>query len=82
MAKRKEKKSKENTCVDNSCWELSFAGKPEYLVVDTRQNQWLTQILETNEHFNAAIANMEKNGKIELVRKVNAAKLYKINYEN
>ena len=61
-------------------WWLDFAGKPEYLVVDTRPNQWLTQILETNEHWEEAIANMEKLEKIQLMSKVSNARLYKILY--
>ncbi|KKU88175.1 MAG: hypothetical protein UY16_C0012G0016, partial [Candidatus Gottesmanbacteria bacterium GW2011_GWA2_47_9] len=42
--------------------------------------QWLTQILETNEHWEEAIANMEKLEKIQLMSKVSNARLYKILY--
>lgn len=61
-------------------WWLDFSGQPEYLVVDRRPHQWLTQILESNENFQAAVENMEKAGKITLEKEVNFAKLYKINY--
>lgn len=70
----------DSRCGQKSCWWLDFGGRPEYLVVDLRSDQWLTQILETNEHFQAAVANMEKAGKIQAVTKVNNARLYKIVY--
>lgn len=61
-------------------WWLDFSGKPQYLVVDTRPNQWLTQILETDENFQEAIANMEKAETIELTQKVGMARIYRIRY--
>lgn len=61
-------------------WWLEFGGQPQYLVVDLHPNQWLTQLLESNENFEAAVTNMEKAGKITLDKEVNAAKLYKISY--
>ncbi len=64
-----------------ACWWLSFVGKPEYLAVDTRPDQWLTQILESNEHFQEAIHTMEIAKKITLIKRVNNAKLYKVNYD-
>ncbi len=66
--------------VCKECWWLGFAGKPEYLVVDLRPNQWLTQILESNENFQSAVKNMENFGKITKVKSVGDAVLYKINY--
>ena len=62
---------------DNNWW-LDFGGKPEYLVVDLRPNQWLTQTLESNENFQSAVKNMERAGKIILEKEVNDAKLYRI----
>lgn len=67
-------------CGQVSCWWLDFAGQPEYLVVDLRPNQWLTQTLEETKNFVAGVKNMEKAGKIALMREINAAKLYRINY--
>lgn len=61
-------------------WWLEFSGKPRYLVVDLHPNQWITQLLETNENFSEAIRNMEKDKKIEIISKVGDARLYKINY--
>lgn len=69
----------DNKCGKKSCWWLDFSGKPEYLVVDRRPHQWITQILETNENFQSAISNMEKEGTISLVKNINKAYLYKIN---
>jgi len=69
-------------CGQTSCWWLDFGGQPEYLVVDLHPYQWLTQLLETNENFSQAVANMEKSGRITLEKEINEAKLYKINYQN
>jgi len=69
-----------NICGQKSCWWLDFGGKPQYLVVDLHQNQWVTQLLETNQNFEMEISNMQKAGKIKLEKEVNNAKLYKINY--
>ena len=67
--------------VCQSCWWLEFAGKPQYLVVDLHPNQWLTQLLESNENFQSGVKNMEKAGKIVKEKNVNNAFLYKINYD-
>ena len=67
-------------CGQSLCWWFDWAGKPDYLVVDTRPDQWLTQILETNEHWVSAISNMEKVGKIILEQQVGDAKMYRIVY--
>ena len=65
-------------CGQTSCWWLDFDSKAEYLVVDTRPDQWLIQILETNDHWLEAIGNVEKQGKIKLEKSEGAAKLYRI----
>jgi len=70
--------TKNRTC--NNCWWLEFAGKPQYMVLDLHSNQWLTQILESNENFQSAVKNMEKAGKIIKVTNINNAFLYKIRY--
>lgn len=69
---------KNNIC--NGCWWLEFAGKPQYLVVDLHPNQWITQLLESNENFNSAIRNMEQRGKIAKYKNINDAYIFKINY--
>ena len=71
---------KDKPCGTVSCWWLDFAGKPDYLVIDARPNQWLTQILESNENYQSAINNMVKRGTITLVKSVGDAKLYKIKH--
>lgn len=60
-------------------WWLDFGGKPRYLVVDLHPNQWLTQLLESNENFEAAVKNMESAGRLTLVTSVNKSLLFKIN---
>ena len=67
-------------CGQKSCWWLDFAGQPEYLVVDLRPDQWLTQTLEKTENFVAAVNNMETVNKIKLISEVGMARLYRVNY--
>lgn len=67
-------------CGRKLCWWLDFGGKPEYLVVDVHSNQWLTQLLETNDHFQEAVNNMETKKKLRLVKHINEARLYEIVY--
>ncbi len=66
-------------CGQKSCWWLDFNGSAQYLVLDLHPNQWVTQLLETNEHVASAVANMEKSGKITLEKSVGDAKFYKVN---
>jgi len=68
----------EEPCGQSLCWWLDYAGKPNYLVVDIRPNQWLTQILESNENWLSAISNMEKVGIIRLEKQIGGVKLFKI----
>lgn len=65
-------------CGQRSCWWLDFNNRAQYLVLDLHPNQWVTQLLETNEHVEAAVKNMEQFGKIALVKSVGDAKFYKI----
>jgi uncharacterized membrane protein len=62
------------------CWWLEFAGKPQYMFIDARPNQWTTQLLESNENFQAAVKNMERLGRIAKIKSINNALLYKIVY--
>lgn len=70
----------EPICGQNACWWLDFVGKPEFLMVDLHPNQWLTQLLESNENFQAAVRNMELAGKVTLEKEINYAKLYRVSY--
>lgn len=65
--------------VHNAGWWLDFDGKADYLLIDTHPGEWLTMLLETPEHVNEALANMEKLKKITLVQKINAIRLYRVN---
>lgn len=65
-------------CGHAGCWWLDFDKRAQYLVMDTRPDQWLTQILESNDHWQESIGNMEKMGRITLAESVGAAKLYRI----
>lgn len=60
-------------------WWLDTPKEADYLLIDVHPNEWLTMLLETPEHVNEALANMEKLGTITLIRKMNAIALYKIN---
>ncbi len=73
------KQSRKANCNMENCWWLDFAGTPEYMMVDLHPNQWITQLLESNENFGNAVANMEKDNRIKLVRQIGYARLYKIN---
>ena len=59
-------------------WWLDINEKAQYLLVDVHLGVWFTMFLETPEHVNEALANMEKLGKISLVKKINDIRLYKI----
>jgi hypothetical protein len=50
------------------------------LVVDLHPNQWVTQLLESNENFQSAVKNMEQKGKIVVFKKINDSYIFKINY--
>ncbi len=60
-------------------WWLDTNNHAQYLLVDTHPHEWLTMLLETPEHVNSALANMEKSGKISLVKKINDVRLYRVN---
>lgn len=65
-------------CGVRTCWWLDFDPKADFLVVNVNPGQSLTQLLETPEHFNLAVNNMEKSKIIELLAQIGDAKLYKI----
>lgn len=71
----------ESPCGKTLCWWLDFGGKPEYLVADTRPGQWLTQILETSENWNEALVNMERVGRLVLMKQLGYMQLFRINYD-
>jgi len=60
-------------------WWLDTPKEAKYLLIDTHPNEWVTMLLESPDHVNEALANMEKLGKITLLQKINDIRLYKIN---
>ncbi len=68
---------KDSVCGQTSCWWLDSAGSPEYMIVNTDQTQWLTQLLESPENFLSAVNNMEKAGVIRLEKSIGTAYLYR-----
>lgn len=69
----------DNRCSQRSCWWLDFNTSADYVVVDLRPDQWLTQILATNKQYQEAVRNMEKSGRISLVKNIGFARLYQVN---
>ena len=65
-------------CGQLSCWWLDFGGHPQYLLIDLHPNEWLTQLLETNDHVAQALANMQKTGRIHLSQKIGDTALYTV----
>jgi len=66
--------------VHDAGWWLDFDSKADYLLIDTHPGEWLTMLLETPEHVNEALTNMEKLNKITLMQKINAIRLYRVNH--
>ena len=62
----------------SECWWLDVPDQVNYLVVDVRPYQWLTQILESDQRFLGAIHNMEKSGVITLDESVGTVRLYRV----
>lgn len=70
---------KEKPCGQTSCWWLDTDSHAQYLLIDVHPNEWLTMLLETPDHVNEALTDMDKLKKIALLRQVNDIRLYKIN---
>lgn len=60
-------------------WWLDFDKKADYLLIDTHPGEWLTMLLETPDHVNEALTNMETLGKISLLRQIHDIRFYKVN---
>ncbi|HUD19465.1 MAG TPA: DUF2079 domain-containing protein [Patescibacteria group bacterium] len=69
---------KSKPCGQISCWWLDFGGHPQYLLIDLHENEWLTQLLETNDHVTQALTNMQKTGNIHLSQKIGDVALYTV----
>jgi len=70
---------KEKPCGQISCWWLDTDSHADYLLIDNHPGIWLTMILESNDHITEALSDMQKQGNITLIRKIDDAALYKIN---
>lgn len=60
------------------CWWLDFPNTVQYLVVDTRPYQWVTQILETDDHVQEAVKNMEMRKAITPMQSIGTVRLYSV----
>lgn len=69
-----------SVCKTNPCWWLEFAGRPDLLVVDTHNDEWLTMTLEDITNFREAIRNMEATGVIKLQYRIGEARIYRISW--
>lgn len=79
LAWPREKDFPKTVCGRKMCWWLDFPDDAEYLIIDLHPDQWITQLLETNDHVREALVSMERSGKISLLKKQNEAYLYKVN---
>jgi len=60
------------------CWWLDVSYKPSLIVIDIRPNQDFASILETSEHVQEAIQNMEKRNVLRLRYASGSARLYDV----
>lgn len=66
--------------VHETDWWLDFHDRADYLLIDSHPNEWPTMLLETPEHVNEALTNMEKLNKITLVQQINDVRFYRVNH--
>ena len=65
-------------CGQTSCWWLDVDSHAQYLLIDVHPNEWLTMLLETPDHVNEALSDMEKLKAISLIRQIGDIRLYKM----
>lgn len=66
--------------VHDQGWWLDTNNQAQYLLVDTHPYEWLTMLLESPEHVNEALVNMQKAGVLMPVKRINDIQLFKIVY--
>lgn len=71
--------STNSPCGQKTCWWLDFAGKPQYLFVDTHPGEWATMTLESIDNFSQGVKDMENAGVITLVTRQSETRLYRVN---
>jgi hypothetical protein len=67
-------------CGKSTCAWFKWAGKPQYLLVDTSPEWDARHLLANRPEFIEGLSNMEKVGKISLLRQFDSSKIYKVNY--
>lgn len=75
--------SKNSPCGPQPCKWFRWAGKPQYLIVDTSSDWDIRHLLLNQEDFKETVINLEKAGFIKVEKRVGNTTLYKIvkNYD-
>lgn len=63
-----------------SCWWFGIPNNTDYIVLDVREHQDETAMLETNDHWQQSIHTMEKAGIIAIEKSIGTARLYKMKH--
>jgi hypothetical protein len=69
---------KNSPCGQPTCDWFRWAGKPEYLIVDSGPDWDIRHLLANREEYIAGLQNMEKSGVIKKYKQKDTATLYKI----
>ncbi len=77
---RKDFNLVDSPCGKVNCAWFKWAGKPEYIIVDTSPEWDARHLLANRPDFIEGLENMEKAGKIKLIKEFNTSKIYKIIY--
>ncbi len=72
--------SSNSPCKESICDWIHWYGNPNYLIVDTSSNWDARHLLIDRPKFLQAILNMENAGRIRLIKQIDNAKLYKVQY--
>lgn len=73
-----EKASQKIQCESRNCNWFRWAGKPQYLIVDTAGNWDIRHLLANREDFMKSIMNLEKNEYIKIKYREGTTTLYSI----
>src|SRR3989344_4273717 len=66
-------------CQKQTCYWFRWAGKPEFLIVDTSLEWDIRHFLTNREKYVSGLSNLEKEGIISAYKKEGSAVLYKVN---
>lgn len=79
--RKKEFSLEESPCGEKECWWLFWPEKPQYLLVDLHQGQWLTHLLiDSEKELKKGLENLDKKERIKLIKQVGDTRLYQILY--